>query len=133
MNNDGYKLLNIENHIAMRISEAKLFSNKFGSFTKTDYETLMFTAYLDSLPDEPIYDYLISQQLGITESKVRNLRIKSQLVYPKEVCWKEVLASAIKTGSYNEMENTLTITIEDPSCHAKIRYEIESSYQNQYR
>lgn len=88
----------------------------------------MFTIYLDSLPKCQIYDYIISQQLEITERKVRNLRIKSQLLYPKEIYWEEVLASAIRTGSYNEKDNTITITIEDPSCHARIRYEIESAY-----
>ena len=127
MEDNGYELINLEKHAAVRLSEAAMFSKQFGSFSKTDFEVLMFTIYLDSLPNVQIYDYMISQQLGITESKVRNLRIKSQLLYPKKLYWEEVLASAIKVGSYNEKDNTITITIEDPSCHARIRYEIESS------
>lgn len=127
MEDNGYELIDIEKHTAMRFSEAAIFSKQFGSFSKADFEVLMFTIYLDSLPNVPIYDYIISQQLGITESKVRNLRIKSQLLYPKKIYWEEALASAIKTGSYNEKDNSITITIEDPSCHARIRYEIESS------
>ena len=123
-----YVLGNLEKHCMVRIAEAELFTKQFGSFTKADYEALMFTIYLDSLPDEPVYDYIISRQLGITESKVRSLRIKSQLLYPKRIDWQSALSSAIKAGSYNEKDNTLTITVEDPSCHARIRYEIESSY-----
>lgn len=128
MNDDAYELVNLKEHAEIRFKEAELFSNKFGSFSKSDFETLMFTIYLDSLPEGPIYDYIISQQLGITESKVRNLRIKSQLLYPKEIPWEITLSMAIKNGSYNEKDNTMTITIEDPSCHAKIRYEIEAFY-----
>ena len=55
-----------------RIEEAELFTKRFGSFSKADYEVLMFTIYLDSLCGE-VRDYDISIDLGITESKVRNL------------------------------------------------------------
>ena len=32
-----------------RIQESELFSKRFGTFSKSDYEVLMFTIYLDSL------------------------------------------------------------------------------------
>lgn len=106
-----------------RIETAELFTRRFGSFSKSDYEVLMFTIYLDSL-SKPIYDFEISQDLGITEQKVRNLRVKSQLMYPREINWIEQLSEALKNGSYDE--GMITITLEDPSVRNQIRYEIES-------
>ena len=128
VNYEADGLVGLPRNTLKRLQEAELFTRRFGSFSKSDYEVLMFTIYLDSLSDEPVYDYLISQKLGITESKVRSLRVKSQLLYPKDIPWKQVLSDAIKNGNYNEKDNTLTITIEDPSCQARIRYEIESSF-----
>ena len=48
------------------IERSGLFTNRFGSFNKSDYEVLMFTAYLDSLDENEINDYEISIDLGIT-------------------------------------------------------------------
>lgn len=115
--------------VCKRIEEADLFTKRFGSFSKTDYEVLMFTVYLDSLPkDKTVFDYQISQELGITETKVRSLRIKSQLLYPKKIDWEGALALGIQHGRYSTVDNMITITIEDPSCLNRIRYEIESAY-----
>ena len=119
----------LEKNAAQRITEADVFSRRFGSFGKADYEVLMFTIYLDSLPpDQPVFDYLISQELGITESKVRMLRTKSQLIYKREINWQNALAAAIDHGRYIETDNTVIITVEDPSCLNRIRYEIESTF-----
>lgn len=106
-----------------RIEMAELFTNRFGSFNKSDYEVLMFTVYLDSL-SKPIHDFEISRDLGITEQKVRNLRVKSQLMYPREINWIEQLSEALKNGSYDD--GMITITLEDPSVRNRIRFELES-------
>ena len=110
------------------IEQSELFTNRFGSFNKSDYEVLMFTAYLDSLDENEINDYEISIALGITESKVRNLRIKSQLQYPRVIKWEKKLASAIEKGTYDPVQKQVTITIEFPSVRNRIRYEVESRY-----
>lgn len=106
-----------------RIEEARLFTTRFGSFSKSDYEVLMFTVYLDSL-QKPIRDFEISTALGITEQKVRSLRVKSQLMYPREINWVEQIKQALEGGSYDD--GMITITLEDPSVRNLIRYEIES-------
>ena len=108
-----------------RIEEAELFSKHFGSFTKSDYEVLMFTVFLDSMEDE-VRDYDISIALGITESKVRTLRVKSQLLYPRELKWVEQLTSALDHGFY--VDGMITITLENPSVRNMIRNEVESKY-----
>ena len=108
-----------------RVKQAELFSKRFGSFSKADYEVLMFTVYLDSLK-EPAHDYDISLDLGITETKVRSLRVKSQLLYPREIHWVNELALSLEHGVYDS--GTITITIEDPSVWNRIRHEVESQY-----
>ena len=110
-----------------RVEQAQLFSRRFGSFAKSDYEVLMFTVYLDSLT-VPARDYDISIELGITESKVRSLREKSQLLYPRELNWQEELAAALEKGHYDEDEKTVTVTLEDPSVRNKIRSDIEREF-----
>lgn len=105
------------------IEESQLFTNRFGSFNKSDYEVLMFTVYLDSLTS-PARDYEISIDLGITEQKVRSLRVKSQLLYPRVINWVEQMRQALENGSYDD--GMITITLEDPSVRNRIRYEVES-------
>ena len=112
-----------EEALYSRIKESQLFTNRFGSFSKADYEVLMFTVYLDSL-DKPARDYEISRDLGITEQRVRNLRIKSQLVFPQEINWIQQMENALQSGTYDD--GMVTITLEDPSVRNRIRYEVES-------
>lgn len=107
------------------IKESELFTKRFGSFNKSDYEVLMFTAYLDSI-GKNVRDYDISVALGITESKVRLLREKSQLQYPRDILWVNQLSEALKNGFYDD--GMITVTLEDPSVRNRIRYEVESKY-----
>lgn len=114
-------------NIMKRIKEAELYSRKFGSFAKADYEVLLFTAFLDSLI-KPARDYEISIALGITESKVRNLRVKSQLLYPKEIKWIEELSKSILHGYYDKSSGQITVTFEDPSVQSLMKNQIEERF-----
>lgn len=118
------KELDLKNNLAKRVNEADLFSKRFGSFNKSDYEVLMFTVYLDCLEHEA-RDYEISEILGIPESKVRTLRVKSQLQYPRDIKWEEELISAINHGFYDPNQKTATISVENPSVRNYIRYKVE--------
>ena len=110
-----------------RIDEAGVFTNRFGSFNKSDYELLMFTVYLDS-QRKTIRDYDISIELGIPESKVRSLRLKSQLLYPREIDWIKEVKKAIESGYYDESTRKITITIEDPFVKNLIKNKVEEGY-----
>lgn len=110
-----------------RIKESELFSNRFGTFSKSDYEILMFTIYLDSVKKN-VRDYDISLALGIPESKVRNLRIKSQLLYPREINWIDDLKDAVDHGYYDPVSGHITVTIEDPCVRNIIKNEVESNF-----
>lgn len=55
---------------------------------KTYFETLLFSLYLDHILDiseddmNTYSDYTLSKYLGITQSKVSNLKVKKELQYP---------------------------------------------------
>lgn len=117
----------LQENLLSRIEYANVFSPRFASFSKADYEVLMFTVFLDSMDGEP-RDYDISIALGIPESKVRSLRIKSQLQYPRDINWEEKLVTAIDHGTYDPVAKVITITIEDPSVRNRIRHEVESRF-----
>ena len=121
------ELFNIAENAENRLSEAEVFTRRFGTFAKSDYETLLFTIFLDS-HHAPARDYDISIALGITESKVRNLRIRSQLLYPKELKWQDELAIAIQHGNYDSYSKQITVTIEDPSVQNLIKNIIEKNF-----
>ena len=119
--------------IANRLYMAQLYTNHFGTFAKSDYEILMFSIYLDLLETEP-RDYDISLDLGIPESKVRSLRIKAQLLYPREqLDWEKELKKALSKGQYNTEDLTITIMIEDPSVQNLLKSKIEETYGVVYK
>lgn len=121
---NGIVLHNLEDNILSRIEEAGVFTRHFGTLTKTDYEILMFTIFQDSL-EQPLRDYDISIALGITESKVRNLRIKSQLLYPKKIEWADELRKSIEHSYYDKTQQQITITFENPSVQSLMKNMIE--------
>ncbi len=121
-------MCNIDKEILKkRIDESEVFSKHFGTFSKSDYEVLMFTIYLDSLKGK-VRDYDISIALGITESKVRNLRVKSQLMYPRDIKWVDELNRALVGGYYDESTGMITVTIEDPSVSNLLKNIIEEKF-----
>lgn len=69
---------------------AELFYNcNFGSTTKMNIETLMFSIYLERILDEKgpenfnaYSDYTLSKALCITQSRVSSLKIRKELLYP---------------------------------------------------
>lgn len=119
----------LQDNLMKRFEEVGVFTRKFGSFSKADFELLLFTAYLDSY-EETVRDYDLSLQLGITETKARNLRIKSQLLYPKDIDEAKELAEAISSGRFNPYTREITITIENPSVRNSIKNTVESSNHN---
>ncbi len=110
-----------------RIEESEVFTRRFGSFSKADFEVLMFTIYLDSIK-EPIRDYDISIALGITETKVRNLRIRSQLLYPRELNWVGELSKSVEHGHYDPLTGQITVVVEDPSVLNYVKNKIETQF-----
>ena len=60
----------------------RYYSRNFGTLSKSDIDTLMFSLYIERILDNSeedmskYRDYLIARQLGITESRVRYTKLE---------------------------------------------------------
>ena len=118
---------------------AECFYNRnFGQLSKTDMELLMFHFYIEKLiKDNSIddgvidykkcSDYLISQELGITQQRVRNLKIKNQLRFPHPFDWKKSLAGIMNNARYDERSGKVQMYIPDPNLFLEIQNFLEES------
>ena len=76
---------------------AELYYDKnFGTASKSEIDVLMFSIYINRILEQSesemntYSDYILSKYLGITQSKVKNLKIKKELIYPRdEFRWEE--------------------------------------------
>jgi len=114
------------------------YNANFGQLSKADMELMMFNFYIRKMidanknEDETIdyskcSDYKISKDLGITQQRVRNLKVKNQLVNPIEFDWKKAFARLIKNARYDTTTNKVIISIPDPNLY----YEIENFMEEQ--
>lgn len=112
---------------------AELFYNRnFSSASKSEIELLMFHFYMkamieankkdDGTIDYPqCSDYEISKQLGITQEKVRGLKIKKQARYPEAFDWQKSLMSIKDNIRLDDNAKRIIIPIPDPNLNAEIR------------
>lgn len=116
----------------------KFYQRNFGQMSKSDFELMMFHFYIEKLIKTNSYedgtidytncsDYKISKELGITQQRVRNLRVKSQLTYPIELDWKKSLAKLTENARYDKESKRVTMSIPDPNLYLDIQNFIESS------
>lgn len=112
------------------------YNTNFGQMSKTDMELMMFHFYLEKViydnknVDNTIdyskcSDYKISKELGITQQKVRNLKVKSQLIYPIEFDWKKSLSALIGNARFDKEKKKIILNIPDPNLYYEIREYIE--------
>ena len=113
------------------------YKANFGQMSKADIELMMFDFYLcqmikdhkaadGSIDYNECSDYKISQDLGITQQRVRNLKIKKQLVYPVDYKWDVAFAKLIKNARYDPITQKITLNIPDPNLFIEIQNFIES-------
>ena len=125
--------------IAMFDEIAKHFYNaNFGQTSKSDFELIMFNFYLKKLVlsnqniDGTIdynkcSDYKISKDLGITQQRVRNLKVKNQLVNPIPFDWKKALAKLTENARYDKDTRKIILNIPDPNLYLEIQNFIEEN------
>ena len=111
------------------------YRQNFGTFSKGDTELLMFNFLLENeirshsdgavLNYNAVSDYKLSKILGITQQKVRNLKIKKQLIYPIEFDWKHSLAGLIENARYDKETKKIILSIPDPNLLIEIQNFIE--------
>ena len=118
---------------------AKHFYDKnFGRMTKSDFEVLMFHFYMDKMIKQSVdendvlkynqcSDYRIGRELGITQQRVANLKVKSQLLYPIDFDWKKSFKSLIAHIRFDRKSQKVIIPIPDPNLY----YEIQNYLENE--
>lgn len=111
---------------------AAYFYTNFGQMQKADLETLMFSLYLDRILDESeedlhsYSDYTLSKLLGITQSKVSNLKVRKELLYPYErFNWRESFKRVVHQARYED--GKIKIPIPDKNLFLEIKNAIEVS------
>lgn len=109
---------------------AKVFyAGNFGSMTKANIETLMFSIYLEQIlkRDEDDFaqysDYELAKELGIPQSRILNLKVRKQLQYPREFDWQKSLAKISKKARYDD--GKIKLQIPDINLYYAIRNEVE--------
>lgn len=116
---------------------AELFYSKnFSASSKSEVELLMFSIYMDEMisncknSDGTIdysvcSDYEMGKQLGITQERIRTLKVKKQARYPVEFRWQDSLLSIKDSVRYDNSINKIIIPTRDPNLYNEIRNYIE--------
>ena len=106
------------------------YKQNFGSTTKSDLDLLIFSTYLEHCLDsnERTDDYTLSKQLGITQTRIRSLKERKELKYPrKNFVWKDSFAREIKNAKYDEKKHLIKLTIQDVNVMTEIQHYIEEN------
>ncbi len=104
------------------------FEQNFATFGKSDFELLMFHIFLEHLKttDKPSDDYSISKILGITQQRVRSLKIRRCLRYGQAGNWKvELATAALKHPHYSGNDQYITLSFDDPTVMIETQHFIE--------
>jgi hypothetical protein len=108
---------------------SKLYFNRnFGSTSKADLDTLMFSAYIEHCLNsgKPYDDYSLSKELGITQTRVRSLKERKQLKYPrKDFVWEKAFATAVENAKYDKYDHYIKVIIQDINVMNEVRHFIE--------
>ena len=108
--------------------EQHYFARNFGSMTKTDFETLLFSEYIEHRIKNklPFDDYSLSKELGITQSRIRSLKERKELKYPYEdFTWQNAFAESVKTAKVDPNDHYVKMIIQDINVMNEIRNFIE--------
>lgn len=102
------------------------FNRNFGQTSKSEMELFMFHCYMENMRCGQIVftDYQISKELGVTQQQVRNLRIKEQLKYPREIVWQDELEKLIPNARYDDPY--IVIDMPDPNVLIEIKNYLEN-------
>ena len=116
----------------------RYFYQNFGTMTKTDFETMIFSIYLRHLKDsnQASDDYSISRKLGITQSKVRSLKLRNELQKPNltDDSWKQAFADCVSSAVYDEKKKLVKVMVPEVTVMMELRHFIEENkWQDEYQ
>lgn len=122
-----------------QISE-KYFDKNFGTMTKSEFELLLFNMLLEYLRDNKpneLSDYRISKILGISQTRVRNLKQRAELVYPRDEsgdAWKKDFKNHIPYARYDEKTGLVKVNIPDVTVITELRnFMEENKWYDEYQ
>ena len=112
------------------------YNSNFGLMSKSDMELLMFHIYIEQIIKQNMNedgtidyrncsDYKISQELGITQQRVRNLKVKNQLRNPIKFDWQRALAGITANARYDKNTGKILMNIPDPNLYIEIQNFLE--------
>ena len=115
---------------------SKFYEANFGQASKSDIELMMFDFYIRKMIKEnqeqdgtidynKCSDYKISKDLGITQQRVRNLKVKNQLINPIDFEWEKAFAKLVSNAKIENKK--VIISIPDPN----LFYEIQNFLEEQ--
>ena len=138
LNHDYERLFSDFNKASAFDRIAELFYDRnFSSSSKSEIELLMFSFYMDAV----IYanqradgvidyvkcsDYEIAKQLGLTQDRVRTLKLKKQARYPVAFDWQKSLESIKDSIRLDTAVKRIIIPVTDPNLNVEIRNYISS-------
>lgn len=106
----------------------QFYAANFGRLTKSDFEVLLFHLYIEQCMStaHSYDDYTLSKELGITQSRVRSLKVKKELQYPHEgFDWKQDFIECISRARYDEKKALVKVQISDVNVLAELRNYVE--------
>lgn len=106
------------------------FDRNFGSMSKADFETLIFSEYLEHRLNNglPYDDYIISKELGLTQDRIRKLKERKELKYPwAGFDWKEIFVRSLENVKLDKSDNYIKVIIQDVNAMNEIRNYVESN------
>lgn len=109
------------------------FKKNFGSISKADLETYLFSVYIEHLLDsgEEIDDYTIGRDLGLTISRVRSLKERKELKYPRSnYDWRDSFLKYAENAKYDDATKLIKFQIPDVNVIKDARYFFEKN--NEY-
>lgn len=115
--------------VAFDMVAEHFYAGNFGQMSKADFETLLFSIYINQIlerddKDFSAYgDYKLAKELGITQSKVSNLKVRKQLQYPRKYIWQESFALISDRVRYEN--GKIKLQIPDINLYYDIKNAIE--------
>lgn len=115
------------------IYQSVFVDKKFDSFNKSDMQVLLFKFYIENLEKthnlSNISNYYISNELGITQQKARQLRIKKQIIYGKKYNIGEELSKLADYAIYSKTDELVQLHMNDPNLLIEIENYLEANHQ----
>ena len=114
---------------AFAMIAAAYYNRNFGTMAKADFETLLFSIYIEHCLDNdlPYDDHTLSRALGISQSRVRTLKERKELRYPREAFnWQEAFVRYMAGARYDEGSRLVKMQVPDVNVLTELRSYLEA-------